>query len=273
VGASKRVDWSVIGVSELRTGWFLCLGLLVFCGTGCKALRLAGPDRPPYDRQIYQPYNRVVLRVSSPADVLAVIHKPEYELLSQSESVVASWGQKREGYKNWFNMVAFDEQALTASRKYVLIVDDRPNILEEPRKDLMFDCEMVLQPDVFEGPFADDNARRIAVLQRVKENTRHDFEQVGADNNMLAVCGMMANQALEAALVKLTQSPALAYKLDEPLGLQFSHVTFGTGRIQMFLERDIVSIKIRLGRAAKRFEAAQLEMEKKQQVGGAFPGL
>jgi len=246
-----------------RPAIFCVLGFLCFCApflfAGCRLVGSLKPEQPPYDWQVYQPYNRTVLKVSSASDVLAMIHKPQYELLSQSESVVASWGQKDEGYKSWFNMVAFDQMDMTAQRKYVFIVNDKLGVFEQSRKDLSFDCEMALDGKVLDEPYANENARRVAVLTQVKENVRKDFEQVGPDNRMLNVCGMMANQALEAVLVELEQSPALASGLDERLGAEFSHISLERGRIQMFLEDDIASVKIRLGTAAKRFEKKQLE--------------
>jgi hypothetical protein len=82
-------------------------------------------------------------------------------------------------------MVAFDENELTAKRKYIFIVDDRRNLLEEPRKDLSFDCEMVLDRSVIHAPYANESARRIAILRRVRKNADKDRAEVGSDNRML----------------------------------------------------------------------------------------
>jgi len=236
--------------------------LAILFSSGCLYLGSLKPEQSPYDWQIYQPYNRTLLKVSRPADVLAMIHRPEYEILSHSESVVASWGQKNDGYKSWFNMVAFDDDQLRAKRKYVFIADDRIGLLEQARKDMSFDCQMAVEKELLAEPFASDNARRIAVLNRVKENVLKDIEEVGSDNRLLRVCGLMANQALEAVLVKLQQSPGFAARLDQPLGAEFSHPGLDRGRIQMFIDVDIVSVKVRLGSAAARFEKEQLEVQK-----------
>jgi hypothetical protein len=187
--------------------------------------------------------------------VLATIHGPGSELLSQSESVIAVAGQNTKGRKSWFNMVAFDQNTLTAKRKYVFITDDRPNFIEQPRKGASFDCQMELGSEVLDEPYANENARRIAVLRHIKETLRSDVQEVGSDNRVLDVCGMIANQAFEMALVGLETSPALAARLSEPKGLDFSHITFGKGRIQMILNYDIVKIKIRLGRDIKIWDA------------------
>ncbi|MHC4604369.1 MAG: hypothetical protein ACYS6W_13675, partial [Planctomycetota bacterium] len=225
----------------------LGLCLLVFGLCGCAIVEYFKPEGPPYDEELSQRYNRTKLKESSSADVLTAIHMPEYELLSQSTSVIASSGQKKKGHKIWFNMVAFDENELTAKRKYLSIVDDRPNILEEPRKYFSFDCEKVLESEVLEEPYANENTRRIAILKQVLANVRKDIGEVSSDNKMLAVSGMLINQALETVLVKLDSSPVLATKLSEPGGVDFSHINLGRGKIQMLVEDDIVTVKMRLG--------------------------
>jgi hypothetical protein len=245
------------GQRKLFTLYLLLIALcLVY---GCSIVEYFKPEGPPYDVELYHVYDQTKLKVSTSADVLVTIHRPEYELLSHSESVIASVGQKKKGRKTWCNMVAFDENELTANRKYLLIVDDRPNLLEEPRKSLSFDCEMVLERQILAEPYASENARRIAILKRVRENTGRDKDEVGPDNNMLDICGMLANQALEAALVKLDSSPVLASKLDEPAGVDFSHINLGRGKIRMLFEDDIVKVKMRLGRLIKKWEKSPEE--------------
>ena len=240
--------------------WFLVFSfqLLVILGLyGCSVLEYFHLERPPYDEQLSECYHRTKLRESSSADVLAAIHRHEFELLSQSKSVVALSGQKKKGHKIWFNMVAFDENELTAKRKYLFIVDDKPNILEEPKKELSFDCEMVLESEVLEKPYANENARRIAILKQVLANVRRDIDEVGSDNKMLDIGGMLINQALETVLVKLDSSPVLATRLSEPAGVDFSHINLGRGKIQMLVENDIVKVKMRLGSLVKKFEEQQ----------------
>jgi hypothetical protein len=233
-----------------------CLVVFTCCWLcGCSVWEYFKREQPPYDAELYATYDETVLKVSSSSGVLPVIHRPTDELLSQSKSVVASAGQKRKGRERWFHMVAFDENKLTARRKYLLIVDDRPNLLEEPRKSVSFDCEMVLDSDVLEHPYANDNARRIAILERVQQNARKDGSEVGPDNELLNTCGMLVNQILEAALVELESSPALAARLSERAGMDFSHVNLDKGKIQMLVEADIVKVKMRLGRLATKWDA------------------
>ncbi|MHC4115101.1 MAG: hypothetical protein ACYSSL_07265, partial [Planctomycetota bacterium] len=101
-------------------------------------------------------------------------------------------------------MVAFDEDGLTAKRKYLFIEDERPKILfVEPWECAKFDCEMVLEREVLDKPYSNDNSRRIAILKQILENFRSDMREVRLDNKNLDVLGMMANQAFETVLVKL----------------------------------------------------------------------
>jgi hypothetical protein len=249
VRAAKKGNGKGLLLLSIRSAVFGCC---LLCG--CSVWEYFKHDKPPYDAELYATYDQTILKVSSSGAVLSVIHRPEHELLSQSKSVVASVGQKRKGRKIWFNMVAFDETSLTAKRKYIFIVDDRPNPMEEPRKSLSLDCEMVLDTKILQEPYANENARRIAILRQVLERSRKDADEVGPDNQTLDVCGKLLGQTLEAALVELEASAALASRLSEPAGVEFSHINLGRGRIQLLLTDDMVKIKMRLGRLVKKWE-------------------
>jgi len=251
----------------------LCFSLLLFSFLpGCSVVEYLSPEEPPYKEQLSESYYRTKLKQSSSADVLAAIAPAppegvpertaadwgETQLLSRSKSVIASSGQKKKGHEIWLNMVAFDENELAARRKYFFLVDERPKVLfVEPRENLSFDCEMVLEPDVLDEPYANDNAKRIAVLRRVLANVRRDVDEVAGDNKTAGICGMLINQALETVLVRLDSSPVSALKLSESEGLQFSHISFDKGKIRMALEDDIVTVRMRLGSLVYKFEQQQ----------------
>ena len=63
-------------------------------------------ERYTGDRWLLDRYDQVILKASSSAEVLSVIQQ-EGDFLSQSESVVASWDDKRKGSMVWFSAVAF----------------------------------------------------------------------------------------------------------------------------------------------------------------------
>jgi len=142
----------------------------------------------------------------------------------------------------------------TAKRKYLFIVDDKPNIMEEPRKSLSFDCKMILATEILDEPYSNENAMRIAILQEVLGNFRKDIDEVGQDNKELAVSGMMVNQVLETILVKLDELPVLASHLSGHNGVEFEHISLGKGKIVMLIESDIVTVKIRLGTLLRDFD-------------------
>ena len=222
--------------------------LIIFGLCGCDVVEFFALEQPPYDYQILASYDMTKLKESSSADVLAIIYMPEFELLSQSKSVIASQGQNKKGYKSWFTMVAFDENDLRARRKYLLVADEKPKVLfTEPWQNLSFDCQMVLDREILDEPYANENARRIAILRRVLANSRDDIKELGSDNKMIDVCGMLINQALEAALVKLDNWPASATRLSEPAGLGFSHMSLDRGKIGMVVKDDVVAVRIRSG--------------------------
>lgn len=247
-GGSLRVKNCII---YLFVSIFLC----GFCG--CSLSRdfvgFLKPEGPPSNKQLFSSYALTKLKKSNAADVLSVIHHPQYELLSQSRSVVASAGQRKKGYKSWLNIVAFNEDETTAMRKYLLIVNERPKVLfTEPWEGLSFDCEMVLESEILDEPYSNENARRIEILRKVQEYAHNDIEQLSTDNEIISVSGMLINQGLEAVLVKLDVSPALAIKLDKKEAVKFDHLSFNRGKIQMVVVDDVVKVKMRLGSFIKK---------------------
>ena len=84
------------------------------------------PEGKPSEKEAFQSYYQTELKTSTTADVLVMINLPKYETLSQSTSVIASAGEKKKGYKTWMKMVAFDENKLTAERKYLFMIDEKP---------------------------------------------------------------------------------------------------------------------------------------------------
>jgi hypothetical protein len=206
----------------------------------------AGSLLPPYENPAT--YNQIKLKESTSADVLTAITKPKDELLSQSKSVVASQGIKKSGHKLWFNMVAFDENELTAKRKCFFVVDEKAeNVLLWAKRKLVFDTEMVLDAKVLNEPYANENARRIAILKQVSEDIRKDVAEVATDNKKIGICGMLINQTLSTVLQRLEESPVLASKLSNPEGFGFDHITIGKGTIVMNVADDIVDVKVRAG--------------------------
>ena len=242
------------------------LALVLCCGLGICMVNLSGcllfdtlefvtPAGDPNDTDIKRAYETTELNKSTSSDVLAVIHMPKYELLTQSTSVIASQGEKKRGHKVWFNMVAFDENEQTAKRKYRFVEDERPKrLFVEPWESLRFDCAMAVDSDVLLEPYANENAKRIAIYNWVVEKFRADIDEVGQDNKKLNISGMMVNQALETFRVKLEASPALAAELSDPLGVEFDHINMDKGRIQMIVACEIATVKIRLGSPIKRWE-------------------
>ncbi len=218
-------------------------------------------DKSPSYDEIYEGYDKVTLKESTAGDVLSTIHMPDYELLGQSTSVIASQGEKKEGYEIWFNMVSFNENEMTAQRKYVFIIDEKPKVLfKDPWTGVKFDCAMVFDRKILDEPYSNENARRIAILKQVHENISDDIEQVGLDNKQMRICGMLINQAMQTVINKLdsiTGSPILATKLNGLAGLEFNHVSLNKGQIQMVIVDDVVRTKVRLGTFMEDFMGAE----------------
>jgi hypothetical protein len=221
----------------------LCLCALCGCSVPEEADFAA-----PRDKTLSTTYRKTKLKESSSADVLAVITEPEQGLISQSKSVIAKQGINKKGYKLWFNMIAFDENELTAKRKSFFVVDEKTEtVLIWPRRRLVFKTEMVLEPKVLNEPYANENARRIAILRQVAEDMRQDIAEVAPDNKKISICGLLINQTLGTVLQRLEESPSLASQLSDPNnGFKFNHMTLGDGKIVMDVNDDIATVKVKL---------------------------
>ncbi len=206
----------------------------------------------PTNQQIYAQYRQTILNQSTSAEVLSQFGTPAYALLSQSKSIAALAGTTKQKHKMWFQMVSFDENELIAKRKYYFISHERPKqLFVEPWEGVDFGCQMVLSKEILDQPYADENARRIAILKKIDVDIRKDTSEIGADNATLSLGGAMAGQGVESLLVKLAASPAFAARLSEPNGVEFEHIDYDKGKLRMVIDNDIVTVKMRLGAFAK----------------------
>lgn len=282
--AEKLVNFNpstLLSTGRLSAGtsfglWFFVFSfqfLFIFGLCGCSSITspyvMSKRQKLPYDADISDSYYKIELKKSGALDVLPMIHKPESELLSQSRSVVASFGQEEDGYKSWFNMVAFDEVRLTAKRKYFFLVDEKVRRLPgkrrwfpvEPKRGIMFDSQMVLEKQAFDELRMSEDTGQVAQLRQVLKNLHKDISSLspdadapGSDNQMLAVSGMLVNQTFGAILNTLDRSPGLAAKFGDSGGVKFDHISFGKGTVRMVVEDDIVTVKIRVGVFVGAFE-------------------
>lgn len=229
------------------------LGCCVLCG--CSVPEEWDVESPG-DRTLSAAYHETTLKESTSADVLAIITEPDEEtqeepeegLVSQTKNIIALQGTNKKGYKMWFNLIAFDENETTASRKSFFVIDEKTeSLLVWPRKRLVFKTEMVLDSKVLNEPYANEDARQIAILKQVSENMRKDIAEVAEDNKKVGICGMLINQTLGTVLLQLDESPVLTSRMNDlDSGLKFDHLTLGGGKIVMCVYDDIVCVKVKL---------------------------
>ena len=247
----------------MKTAIFSKVTLTVICCVflcGCFGIEEVGErlwsEGKPYTNQFPEAYNKVDLKETTSADVFTFIKrdKPDVELLSQSESVIASFGEKKGTKQFWMNMIAFDEEAFAATRKYFFAVDEKPWHLFAEGQKLRFDTEMVLGEEQLNEPYSNENARRIGILRQILEITRSDILQIRQDSVVLDQAAMMINQTIKRLLYVFDASPARAAWLDRLEGLEFDHPTLGWGKVRMVFDEDVVKLKIKIGRVARNFE-------------------
>ena len=222
----------------------LCITLTaVLALSGCSPLEMY---EPVFDR-----YHSTTLKLSTSADVLAMVQEPETELLSQSESVVAAWGvEGKKDRTHWFNMVAFDEEQMNAVRKYGFILEERHWWWNSPPAPaLRLDAEMVMDTEVLEAAYAGNNEKHIEIFKAAKEAFSADALELTFESRSFRNSTDMVKQALKSVLLNLDRSPAYAIKLPLVEGMAFDHPTLGESYIRMLVEGDTVKIKIKCGKA------------------------
>lgn len=225
----------------MKTWLVWCAALLPIALSGCGTV--AGIDR----EGIFARYKQTVLKQSTSADVLSFIQDPNTEHLSQSESIMAGWGSDWKERTHWFNMVAFDEQRLTAIRKYAFTLEDYRGPNTKPRAKLRFDAEMILDDQTLNAAYPTQNQMRVEIVKKIKTSFFDDSQAVDFESQNLQSSSMMATQAMNNLLTRLNQSPALAEDLSKPEGLEFLNMTLGVSRARMLIEDDKVKFKIKSG--------------------------
>ncbi len=230
--------------------------------TGCELhseiTEMAWPEELPTKQQIAERYEQITLKSSDAAEVLDLIHTPEYELLSQSKSVIASSGVRKQTQNVWVTMVGFEEDTLSATSKYLLIMDENPKTMfTDPRAYMILKCQAVISEEVLSEPYADGNAKRIAVLENLHEVTLNNFDEIKSDNKEIQTSKMLVNQTFSTVLTALEASPAKAIELKESEGFDFTHPSLDKGNIKMTLENDVVDVDVRLGSVLKKIKLSR----------------
>jgi len=225
----------------MTTKWiFVSVAAVLSLTAGCRTLG---------KNEVYERYYMIVLRQSNSAQVLDyIVQDPNTDYLSQSESVVASWGQNEDGRTHWFNMVAFDEELSTAVRKYGFTQEDYRGPNTTPRSNLRFDAETVIDSQVLNAPYANANAKQIEILRRLKKQFEDDAAALTHDSSVLKGSSMMVSQAIANALASLDRSPSFAVDLPKLKGFKFDNMALGESRMRMLIEGDIVKLKIKCGK-------------------------
>lgn len=229
------------------------------------------------------PYDRIVVKQSIIQNAVPSIQRlndaehadlASAEIISHSENVVVALGQSEDGFQTWFNMVTFSENELNVVRKYFFIVDDKTKSIQlEPNQGLRFDCEVELDREVFADPEVSDNSRRIEILRNALNYLSKDINELRDDpdmpdqgNRMIEICGYLINQTFDMILRQLERSPILASRLNLPGGVEFDHINFDKGKIQLVLKKDVAVVKIRVGAFSHMIEAPKEVKSIKERV-------
>lgn len=151
-------------------------------------------------------------------------------------------------------IAAFDENEKGARRKYLVVVDEKPRTLfTSPLATGHIECQVVLDKELLNTPFANQAARQVAILKDILKKASSDIGEVSGDSKTIMTCGAVLKQSLWAAITELENSPSEAVKLDRT-GVNFSHPSFDNGNIQMKIEYDVATIVIKVGSSTTKWK-------------------
>jgi len=235
--------------------------------TGCgieEPLERLWFEEPPYTNQLPEAYRKIEVQKTTSAEVLDMVKQYYKELVSQSESTVACWGEKKDTSQFWVTMVAFDEENYNVARKYFLAVDEKAWHLHNENQNLRFDSQVALDEQTLSEAYTSENERRIAIVKKLLEISRDDFTEVKHDSRVLNEGAMLANQMYERILYVLNESPALAARLAEPNGLDYKSLAFDKSRAGLYIDdvNNIVTTKVRIGDVKKLWNIKYWRNEK-----------
>jgi hypothetical protein len=210
---------------------------------------LGGCVQQPIPEPMFFTYNETKLGQSSSGDVLNYIDMSLTTLISQSDTVIASWGEDKKGYQEWLDVVAFDEENADAARKYFFFIDEKAHHIPfiHPKWTFRFDGQLILDQAVLDKPYADEAVRSSAILKEIQKQFREDIAKVSANNKMLGICQLVVNESFDTALMQLNETPAWTAKLYNPEGWMFDSRNFDKGAIRLSEESGIVTITIKGG--------------------------
>lgn len=209
---------------------------------GCKA-------QLPISETLFWSYNQTQLGKTNSAEELTYIEMSQMTLLSKSDTVIASWGQNDTGFQQWLNVTVFGEEAGTAVRKYFFFVDEKARNFPfvHPKWTSRFDGQLILDKTVLEKPYANQNARSIAIIKEVQKQFADDIAKVAGDNKNIGLCQMVVNESFEQVLFLFSDSPEWASKLDTPEGVPFDHRSYDKGTLYLHETDGIISIAFDTG--------------------------
>jgi hypothetical protein len=163
-------------------------------------------------------------------------------------------------------MAAFDEEGYEVSRKYFVSGYDKPREWFVLKEKLRFDGELKIDSAVLDESYADENARKIAVLKEILNVYNNDVMQVQKYNQNLVNIAMLVNQSINTVLVRLNTNPFYAQNLGRVEGLDFDHPTMNKGKIRLLIndDTDVVRIKIKIGSVVNQWNCQKdvVDMDK-----------
>ncbi len=265
MSSTFRVRGKQFGAKTFYYGFFALVSLCCVCGCSLTYPQAwIQPKDHLYYKELSAAYDQTIIKKSLTLDVLPRIGQSKNELLTQSDSVVASLGRSKEGYKTWFTMVAFHEYELGVIRKYFFVVDEKVEKGMTKGLGFRFDGEMLLDGEELAKIRDTKEIQQITVLKMMRDKLSSDVSDLGGGTDASAstegrlnINVLLIKQVLETILRGLDRSPVLATRMSDPNGIGFDHINFGEGKVRVWAEGNVAAVKIRLGALLPTFHELQ----------------
>ncbi len=155
------------------------------------------------------------------------------ESLMHTEDAVSALTKK--GSQKELGVVRFQQTDSMVQRKNYLLMRAKLTVPPFSEQQFYLFIEALVPAEVLDAPYADEQARSLAILRYGHETLVKDGKDFSQDQDTLGLIGM-ARTALGVGIHEVTSRPREAYLLTSKQGFDFVHPVMGKSR--MFLKAD-----------------------------------
>jgi len=197
--------------------WFLVAAAGFVLAGGCS-------ERMP----LMKSFQLVEVGSTDSATVMSLLPQ---EGLMHTEDAVSALTKK--GSQKELGVVRFQQTDSVVQRKNYLLVRAQTSVPPFARQQFYLFIEAIVPAEVLDAPYADEQAKSLAILRYGHETLVKDGKDFSQDQDTQGLIGM-GRTALGVGIQQVTSRPREAYLLTSKEGFDFVHPVMGKSR--MFLK-------------------------------------